>query len=72
MTEIQQILSSRNQQPVSTTEGIAAAKRVNAACYIETSPAVEKNVHKLINNAIKSVLEDGSETKSCSLQCAIL
>ncbi|XP_012939361.1 cell division control protein 42 homolog [Aplysia californica] len=66
--EIVQMLSSNDQHPVSTAEGMSAAKRVGAACYIETSPEVEKNVRKLINEAIASVLRGGTaESSSCSI-----
>ncbi|BFZ12047.1 hypothetical protein BsWGS_15086 [Bradybaena similaris] len=65
---IKEMLAASGQQPVSTMEGITFARRVGAACYIETSPEVEKNVRKLINNAIASVLDfRGAETSQCTI-----
>lgn len=62
------MLAASGQQPVSTIEGITFARRVGAACYIETSPEVEKNVRKLIINAIASVLDfRGAETSQCTI-----
>lgn len=63
-----QMLKDGGQQPIATAEGVAAARRVGAACYIETSPEIEKNIRKLLNNAIASVLDvRGADSSSCSI-----
>ncbi|XP_059163105.1 rho-related GTP-binding protein RhoQ-like [Physella acuta] len=65
---IVEMLATTDQRPVTTAEGAAFARRVGAACYIETSPEVEKNVRKLINGAIASVLKvKESDSVSCSI-----
>ncbi|KAH9492697.1 hypothetical protein Btru_024213 [Bulinus truncatus] len=65
---ITQMLLTSGQRAVTSAEGAAVARRVGAACYIETSPEVEKNVRKLINGAIASVLKDKSnESSSCNI-----
>ncbi|CAG5116648.1 unnamed protein product [Candidula unifasciata] len=65
---IRDMLAASGHQPVSTIEGITFARRVGAACYIETSPEVEKNIRKLINSAIASVLDFRvAENSSCAI-----
>ncbi|CAL1527545.1 unnamed protein product [Lymnaea stagnalis] len=65
---ILQMLSTTGQQPVTSAEGAAVARRTGAACYIETSPEVEKNVRKLINGAIASILKVKTpDSSACSV-----
>ncbi|KAK6999743.1 ras-like GTP-binding protein rhoA [Biomphalaria glabrata] len=65
---ITHMLLTAGQRAISSAEGAAVARKVGAASYIETSPEVEKNVRKLINGAIASVLKDKSnESSSCCI-----
>ncbi|CAG5131729.1 unnamed protein product, partial [Candidula unifasciata] len=65
---IREMLASCGQRPVTTAEAAMVARRVGAVCYIETSPEVEKNVRKLINSAIASVLRvRGGDSSLCTI-----
>uniref|UniRef100_A0A0B7AYI3 Uncharacterized protein n=1 Tax=Arion vulgaris TaxID=1028688 RepID=A0A0B7AYI3_9EUPU len=65
---IRDMLASSGQRPITTAEGAMLARRVGATCYIETSPEVEKNVRKLINSAIASVLKvTGGNSNLCTI-----
>ncbi|KAK7104157.1 cell division control protein 42 homolog [Littorina saxatilis] len=71
--EICNMLKEKGQEPVSPTQGSAAARRIGAACYIECSPGVEKKLRKIINSAIASVLkvQDVHHATQASM-CSIL
>ncbi|GFR83603.1 rho-related GTP-binding protein RhoF [Elysia marginata] len=63
-------LRASGQLPVTYDQGEAAARRFGSSCYLETSPQVEKDIRKLINSAIGSVLTssgDGAQQPVCSV-----
>ncbi|RUS70922.1 hypothetical protein EGW08_021312 [Elysia chlorotica] len=60
-------LSSSGQSPVTSVQGEAEARRFGAACYLETSPQVERDTRKLINSAIGSVLRPLDDPPLCTV-----
>lgn len=57
-------------KPVSTEEGHAFSKRIDCACYVETSPSMERRMKNVMNKAISSVLlpqPDRSEITLCTI-----
>lgn len=58
-------------KPVSREEGTAFSKRINSACYVETSPDMERRMKTVMNKAISSVLLPPSD-RTVIMSCNIL
>lgn len=48
-------LRMKGERPVSAREAMALSRRIGAACYMESSPAMKKRMKRVMNEAFVSV-----------------
>ncbi|XP_055957879.1 cdc42 homolog [Patella vulgata] len=60
-------LSESGQKVISQQDGEEMAQALGASCYVECSPDVEKNVRRLLNNALTSVIRNNTPSNQCTI-----
>lgn len=63
-------LRTKGERPISAREAAAFSRRVGAACYMESSPAMKKRMKRVMNEAFVSVFSHKDD--HTSVGCTIL
>jgi len=68
-------LKAKGKDPISTEEGLALAKEINAAAYIECSALTQEGIKEVFDNSIRAALkkreQDSKEQPGCH-KCVVL